>query len=70
MEFTRELNRNGSDDDATGVVEIQDVSDEAPETEAPETEDADNQGDNEDADDQGDDVNDEQGEDADPGEED
>jgi hypothetical protein len=38
----------GSDDDA---VEIQEVSDEAPETEAPETEDADDQG--EDADDQG-----------------
>jgi hypothetical protein len=38
----------GSDDDA---VEIQNVSDEAPETEAPETEDADDQG--EDADDQG-----------------
>jgi hypothetical protein len=49
----------GSDDDA---VEIQDVSDEAPETEAPETEDADDQGD--DADDQGEDADD-QGEDAD-----
>jgi hypothetical protein len=46
----------GSDDDA---VEIQDVSDEAPETEAPETEDADDQG--EDADDQG--ENEDQGED-------
>jgi hypothetical protein len=56
----------GSDDDATGVVEIQDVSDEAPETEAPETEDADNQGDNEDADDQGENEDaDDQGEDAD-----
>jgi hypothetical protein len=43
----------GSDDDATDVVEIQNVSDEAPETEAPETEDADDQGENEDADDQG-----------------
>jgi hypothetical protein len=50
----------GSDDDATDVVEVQDVSDEAPETEAPETEDADDQGEaaddqgeNEDADDQG-----------------
>jgi hypothetical protein len=52
----------GSDDDATDVVEIQDVSDEAPETEAPETEDADDQG--EDADDQGEDADD-QGEDAD-----
>jgi hypothetical protein len=49
----------GSDDDA---VEIQEVSDEAPETEAPETEDADDQG--EDADDQGEDADD-QGEDAD-----
>ena len=45
----------GSDDDATDVVEIQDVSDESPETEAPETEDADDQGENEDAEDQGDD---------------
>ena len=53
----------GSDDDATDVVEIQDVSDEAPETEAPETEDADDQGENEDADDQGEDVNDDQGDD-------
>jgi hypothetical protein len=52
----------GSDDDAADVVEIQDVSDEAPETEAPETEDADDQG--EDADDQGEDADD-QGEDAD-----
>ena len=43
----------GSDDDATDVVEIQDVSDESPETEAPETEDADDQGETEDADDQG-----------------
>ncbi|HEY2965227.1 MAG TPA: hypothetical protein VGJ99_02980 [Actinomycetota bacterium] len=55
----------GSDDDANDVVEIQDVSDEAPETEAPETEapeteaaddqneNADDQGDNEAADDQG-----------------
>jgi hypothetical protein len=50
----------GSDDDATDVVEIQDVSDEAPETEAPETEDADDQGENEEADDQGEDVNDDQ----------
>ena len=47
----------GSDDDA---VEIQEVSDEALETEAPETEDADDQG--EDADDQGD-ENEDQGED-------
>jgi cobalamin biosynthesis protein CobT len=53
----------GSDDDATDVVEIQDVSDEAPETEAPETKDADDQGENEDADDQGKDVNDDQGDD-------
>ncbi|HEY3212249.1 MAG TPA: hypothetical protein VGL16_03460 [Actinomycetota bacterium] len=66
----------GSDDDATDVVEIQNVSDEAPETEAPETEDADDQGENvnddqgdddqgenEDADDQGEDVNDDQGDD-------
>jgi len=54
----------GSDDDATDVVEIQDVSDEAPETEAPETEDADDQG--EDADDQGEDADDQGGnEDAD-----
>jgi hypothetical protein len=52
----------GSDDDATDVVEIQDVSNEVPETEAPETEDADDQG--EDADDQGEDADD-QGEDAD-----
>ena len=52
----------GSDEDATDVVEIQDVSDEAPETEAPENEDADDQG--EDADDQGEDADD-QGEDAD-----
>ena len=51
----------GSDDDA---VEIQDVSDEAPETEAPETEDADDQG--EDADDQGEDADDQgENEDAD-----
>jgi hypothetical protein len=56
----------GSDDDATDVVEIQDVSDEAPETEAPETEDADDQGENEDADDQGENEDaDDQGEDAD-----
>jgi len=55
----------GSDDDATDVVEIQDVSDESPETEAPETEDADDQGENEDADDQGEDVNDDQGENED-----
>jgi hypothetical protein len=53
----------GSDDDATDVLEIQDVSDEAPETEAPETKDADDQGENEDADDQGKDVNDDQGDD-------
>ena len=53
----------GSDDDATDVVEIQNVSDEAPETEAPETEDADNQAENEDADDQGEDVNDDQADD-------
>jgi len=60
----------GSDDDSTDVVEIQDVSDEAPETEALETEDADDQGEdaddqgeNEDADDQG--ENEDQGEDAD-----
>jgi len=54
----------GSDDDSTDVVEIQDVSDEAPETEAPETEDADDQG--EDADDQGDDADDQgENEDAD-----
>ena len=51
----------GSDDDA---VEIQNVSDEAPETEAPETEDADDQG--EDADDQGEDADDQgENEDAD-----
>jgi hypothetical protein len=50
----------GSDDDDNGVVQIQDVSDEAPETEAPETGDADGQGENEDADDQGEDVNDDQ----------
>ena len=58
----------GSDDDATDVVEIQEVSNEAPETEAPETEapetkDADDQGENEDADNQGEDVNDDQGDD-------
>ena len=59
----------GADDDATDVVEIQDVSDEAPETEAPETEapeteDADDQG--EDADDQGEnEANDDQGENED-----
>ena len=46
----------GSGDDATDVVEIQEVSNEAPETEAPETEDADDQG--EDADDQGEDADD------------
>jgi hypothetical protein len=46
----------GSDDDAADVVEIQNVSDEAPETEAPENEDADDQG--EDADDQGEDADD------------
>jgi hypothetical protein len=51
----------GSDDDA---VEIQDVSDEAPETEAPETEDADDQGEH--ADDQGEDADDQgENEDAD-----
>jgi len=45
-----------SGEDETGVVEIQDVDTEEPfETEAPETEDADDQGENEDADDQGDD---------------
>jgi len=63
----------GSDDDATDLVEIQDVSDEAPETEALETEDADDQGEdaddqgeNEDADDQGENEDaDDQGEDAD-----
>jgi hypothetical protein len=54
----------GSDDDATDVVEIQEVSDEAPETEAPETEDADDQG--EDADDQGENADDQgENEDAD-----
>jgi hypothetical protein len=54
----------GSDDDAPDVVEIQDVSNEAPETEAPETEDADDQG--EDADDQGEDADDQgENEDAD-----
>jgi hypothetical protein len=54
----------GADDDATDVVEIQDVSDEAPETEAPETEDADDQG--EDADDQGENEDDQgENEDAD-----
>jgi len=58
----------GSDDDATDVVEIQNVSDEAPETEAPETEDADDQGEDaddqgEDANNQGEDVNDDQGDD-------
>jgi len=63
----------GSDDDATDLVEIQDVSDEAPETEALETEDADDQGEdaddqgeNEDADDQGENEDaDDQGEHAD-----
>jgi cobalamin biosynthesis protein CobT len=55
----------GSADDATDVVEIQNVSDEAPETEAPETEDADDQGENEDADDQGENEDaDDQGEDV------
>ena len=61
----------GSDDDATDVVEIQNVSDEAPETEAPETEgaddqgeDADDQAENEGADDQGENENaDDQGDD-------
>ena len=43
-----------SGEDETGVVEIQNVSDEAPETEAPKTKDADDQGENEAADDQGD----------------
>jgi hypothetical protein len=52
-----------SGEDETGVVEIQDVETDEPfETEAPETEDADDQG--EDADDQGEDADD-QGEDAD-----
>ena len=66
----------GSDDDANDVVEIQDVSDEAPETEAPETEApeteaADDQGENaddqgENADDQGEnEAADDQGENAD-----
>lgn len=51
----------GSDDDETGVVEIQDVETDEPfETEAPETEDADDQGEDADADDQGEDVNDDQ----------
>jgi hypothetical protein len=55
-----------SGDDENGVVQIQDVeTDEPLETEAPETKDADDQGENEDADDQGEDVNDDQGEDAD-----
>jgi hypothetical protein len=53
-----------SDDDTSGVVQIQDVeTDEPLETEAPETEDADDQGVNEAADDQGEDVNDDQGDD-------
>ncbi len=52
-----------SGEDETGVVEIQNVSDEAPETEAPKTKDADDQGENEAADDQGEDVNDDQGDD-------
>jgi hypothetical protein len=56
----------GSDDDATDVVEVQDVSDEASETESPETEDADDQG--EDADDQGEDADD-QGENEDANDE-
>ena len=64
LAFAGALPGQGSDDDATEVVEIQDVSDEAPETEAPETEDADDQG--EDADDQGEnEAADDQGEDAD-----
>jgi hypothetical protein len=55
LAFAGALPGQGSDDDATDVVQIQDVSDEAPETEAPETENADHQGENEseDADDQG-----------------
>jgi hypothetical protein len=53
-------------DDATDVVEIQGVETDEPfETEAPETEDADDEGENEDADDQGEDVNDDQGENED-----
>jgi hypothetical protein len=51
----------GSGEDESGVVQIQDVeTDESVETEAPETGDADDQGENEDADDQGDNVNDDQ----------
>ena len=53
----------GSGEDESGVVQIQDVeTDEPLETEAPETKDADDQGENEDADDQGESVNDDQGE--------
>jgi TATA-binding protein-associated factor Taf7 len=60
LAFAGALPGQGSDDDATDVVQIQDVSDEAPETEAPETENADHQGENEseDADDQGESEND------------
>jgi hypothetical protein len=58
----------GSGEDESGVVQIQDgETDEPVETEAPETGDADDQGENEDADDQGENVNDDQG-DADQGE--
>ena len=67
LAFAGALPGQGSDDDATEVVEIQDVSDEAPETEAPETEDADDQG--EDADDQGENADD-QGENEDADDED
>lgn len=70
LAFAGALPGQGSDDDATDVVQIQDVSDEAPETEAPETENADDQGESEseDADDQGENEND-QGDD-DQGQED
>ena len=52
-----------SSDDQNGVVQIQDVeTDEPLETEAPETKDADDQGENEAADDQSENVNDDQGE--------
>ena len=51
-----------SGDDENGVVQVQDVETDEPfETEAPDTKDADDQGENEDADDQGEDVNDDQG---------
>jgi hypothetical protein len=57
----------GSGEDESGVVQIQDVeTDEPVETEAPETADADDQGENEDADDQGENEDaDDQGENED-----